>query len=322
MKNLKINLLIVIFVFISNFNTFAKDYKEIDDIIEEYPSHFSQPLKLAEIINRDFSLEDEKARAIYTWMAMHIKYDVKQLKSGKKQIKYSFSSEEERLQKEQEILLEIAGKTLRSKKAVCEGYASLYKVLCDLTAVECVMITGSTKSSELSIGKLPKSSDHKWNAVKINGEWQLIDATWGAGYGDTQTGKFVAKFTDTYFFTEPNDFYLNHYPEEEKWLLSDRTAEDFARLPYYYNYYLESEIRLDKNQNGLLKPDKEKFVEVVIDRENIGNIEYTFNRGKSFQEAQPIVKGGKSYYKIKARGSYLTILINNNAWAAFKIIRN
>jgi len=321
LKN-KITLLLIAVILLSNLMAFSKDYQNVDNKVNEYPSHFSQPSKLAELINRDFSLEDEKARAIYTWIAMHIKYDVKQLTSGKKQIKYSFSSEEERLQKEQEILLEIAGKTLRSKKAVCEGYASLYKVLCDLTSVECVMITGSTKSSELSIGKLPKTSDHKWNAVKINGEWQLIDATWGAGYGDTQTGKFVAKFTDTYFFTEPNDFFLNHYPEEEKWLLSDRTVEDFARLPYFYNYYLESEIRLVKNQNGLLKPDKEKFVEVVIDRENIGIIEYTCNRGKSFQEAQPIVKGGKSYYKIKARGSYLTILINNNAWAAFKIIRN
>ncbi len=319
---LKIGLVLGTLVCVLNLSVVCKEYNGVDEKVKEYPSHFSQPKKLADLINNDFSLEDEKARAIYTWMALNIKYDVKGLKSNKKQIKYSFSSEEERIRKEQEIVMDIATKTLKSKKGVCEGYSSLFKVLCEMTMVECEMIVGSTKSSELDIGILPKYSDHKWNAVKINGEWKLVDATWGAGYSNSQTGKFVAKYTDIYFFTDPDDFFLNHFPEDEKWLLTNKTAEDFSQLPYFYEYYLESKIKLDDNQLGLLKRSNDGYVSVVIEGENIGNIEYTFNRGKSFQDAQAVVKQGNSHYKIKARGSYITILINNNAWAAFKVIRN
>lgn len=317
---IKIVLLFVVVFFGSNMVAFSKDYKSVDEKVKEYPSNFSKVKKIADLINSDFSSDDDKARAIYAWIAMNIKYDIKQLNRNKKQIKYSFSSEEERIRKEQEIVMDIATKTLKSKKGVCEGYSSLYKVLCDMTRVECEMIAGSTKSSEMDIGKLPEYSDHKWNAIKINGEWKLIDVTWGSGYGDSQTGKFVANYTDIYFFTNPDDFFLNHFPEEEKWLLTDKTAEDFAKLPYFYDYYLESGIELHEPINGLLNPSHDKYLNVIIDGEDVGIIEYTFDRGKSYNNAQPTIKNGKAIYKIKARGKYMTILIDNRAWAAFKII--
>ncbi|MDR1565604.1 MAG: hypothetical protein LBS74_11670 [Oscillospiraceae bacterium] len=52
-------------------------------------------------------------------------------------------------------------------EAVCSGYAPAFKLLLNLSGIECVTVTGTGKGQ-----------GHMWNAARINGEWYQVDTTW------------------------------------------------------------------------------------------------------------------------------------------------
>ena len=55
-------------------------------------------------------------------------------------------------------------------KAVCEGYAKLFQLLCYRTGINATQISGTANGG-----------GHMWNAVKLEGDWYEIDVTWGDG---------------------------------------------------------------------------------------------------------------------------------------------
>ena len=59
-----------------------------------------------------------------------------------------------------------------AKKAVCEGYAEAFKVLCDRLGIPCALVCGTAANP--SGGQ----ENHKWNAVMLDGAWYLVDVTW------------------------------------------------------------------------------------------------------------------------------------------------
>lgn len=59
---------------------------------------------------------------------------------------------------------------LLSGYAVCKGYAEAMKLLCDLSGIECLIVTGTTKNNGRTTG-------HAWNMVKIDGEYYHVDVT-------------------------------------------------------------------------------------------------------------------------------------------------
>ncbi|HAN20709.1 MAG TPA: hypothetical protein DCP51_03395 [Clostridiales bacterium] len=57
-------------------------------------------------------------------------------------------------------------------RAVCEGYAEAFKLLCDRFNVPCTLIIGDGVTSS-------KTEAHMWNYVQMeNGKWYGIDVTW------------------------------------------------------------------------------------------------------------------------------------------------
>ena len=52
-------------------------------------------------------------------------------------------------------------------KAVCEGYAKLFQYLCYRTGIHATQISG-----------IADGGGHMWNAVKLDGDWYELDATW------------------------------------------------------------------------------------------------------------------------------------------------
>jgi transglutaminase/protease-like cytokinesis protein 3 len=87
------------------------------------------------------------------------------------------------------------------------------------------------------------TKDHAWNAVQINGQWQLLDATWGAGYAD-DSRHYVRSFDDFWFLTPPSQFVYTHYPDDASWQLLKPTVPvaEVALYPVlktsYFNYGL------------------------------------------------------------------------------------
>ena len=308
---------IITLIILSSLTVFSQDYKRVDEIVKTYPSSFNKLEKLADLINTDFKTPEEKARAIYTWIALNVTYGVDKKQTS---IQYTYKTQEEKLEKEQKIKEDLALKTLKSKKAVCEGYATLFKLLCDLTSIECEIIRGSSKTLNRDIGKLPKITDHAWNAVKINGDWKLIDATWGAGYINANRGNYVQDFTDVYFFTDPETFYLNHFPENHDWLLIKKTEKEFASLPLYYRHYFVSDIKLIEPQNGIIKRRNGKSIQIVMRNSRDAAVSFNFNNEKKAQKIEPRIDGDLCYYEIKpGKGMYLTIYVNNDAFVGYKM---
>lgn len=60
-----------------------------------------------------------------------------------------------------------------------------------------------------------KKSNHAWNAVNINGTWQLLDCTWGDLSSESK--EFNLTHRNFYFCAKPELFIFTHFPENKKW---------------------------------------------------------------------------------------------------------
>ncbi len=59
-------------------------------------------------------------------------------------------------------------------ESVCEGYAKAMKVICDREGIPCILVNGTSYTSENDGG-----GAHMWNYVQMeDGKWYAIDATW------------------------------------------------------------------------------------------------------------------------------------------------
>lgn len=305
----------------------AQDYSHVDQIVSKYPKSYSKAEDLADKINIDFTKEEEKARAIFYWIATNVKYDVKAYFSQRndRPVAYSFKSQEEKLAKQRQFKLDFALNALKSKKAVCQGYTALFDHLAALTNLESVTVTGTSKTNPTQIGKLPGASDHAWNAVKINGEWKLVEPTWASGVVDGAKRIFIPKFNDGYFFTPPHIFAFTHFPDDKKWLLGNLTEQQFAESPLYYGEYIQASYTILSPNTGIF--DLKKFNVVPFKIENLNpedQVTYVFSRFKKVE--LPVLKrnGKNTEFNIQLPSNatgYLTIYINNKGIAVYKIIR-
>ncbi|OAD90681.1 hypothetical protein A7A78_05410 [Aequorivita soesokkakensis] len=185
------------------FNCFAQigavignDTEQRDYISIKKPAFSTE--KLAFAITKDAIADTDKVRAIYEWITSNISYD-NELRLSAKLQKEIYTSEEN-----------IIKNVLERKMALCGGYAFLFKSLCENVGISAEVIHGFTKDYSGKIRKV-KQPNHTWNAVKLNGKWQLLDITWAISYGSKSS-------TDDYWYlTKPADFIYTHYPEDAKW---------------------------------------------------------------------------------------------------------
>ena len=148
----------------------AQDFSRVDVLVKSYP-RYTSPQKLVDQINQDFSDDTSKVRAAFIWLTQNISYDLEKFYKPQKTIEFRYFSEEERLQKIQNIKDKIVDDAFLTKMGVCEEYAQSFKKVCDLLQIETVIIKGYARNSSNEIGVIPKGSNHAWNAVKINNKW-------------------------------------------------------------------------------------------------------------------------------------------------------
>ena len=91
--------------------------------------------------------------------------------------------------------------TINSREGVCQDYAELFIALCELSSIENNYVTGDGKTSTEDIGFY--TSNHAWNIVKVNEQYQIYDLTWAAGGYDNETNTFEKKFNPQYFNADP-----------------------------------------------------------------------------------------------------------------------
>jgi hypothetical protein len=187
---------------------------------------------LAGYLTRPARTDRERALAIYCWIASNIVYDSSTFGSAP-------GSEE----------------VLRTRRAVCEGYAVLFEALAEAAGLKAEVIHGDAKGVGPAAAVGPDGLvSHAWNVVFIAGKWELVDATFGAGRRE-EDGRWVRAYTDHYFLTSPEVFGYDHLPEEARWQLVGRplSREEFLKRVKVLPPFFEFGLRLDGPVEGRIE---------------------------------------------------------------------
>ncbi|MEY4904301.1 MAG: hypothetical protein RLZZ292_2116 [Bacteroidota bacterium] len=178
----------------------AQDFAALDKYAQNAPDDAAKSIPvLANYLGKKADTELEKVRGAFAWMAFHVEYDHDVI-----DLKLLATSQNTAWQKAEMVL--------KRRTGVCEGYANLFKALCNVWKIDCYFVTGLVKQGDGSVPDTP----HAWNSVKIDDEWHLLDVTWGATPSQTTN-----TIDERYFLTDATIFIKNHYPDDPMWQLSD-----------------------------------------------------------------------------------------------------
>lgn len=195
--------------------------------------------QIASYINSNFSTAKEKTRAIFIWVASTIQYDIDNM--------FAINFYEK---KEDKI-----AKPLRTRKGICENYASLFTDICLKSGIKSFVIEGYTKQNGFT-DYIP----HAWSAALIDSSWFLFDPTWGSGY--VNGGKFFKKINNDYYKVNPETLIKSHMPFDYLW--------QFLNYPVSNQQFYEGKTQQNKanpyfNFNDTLRVyEKQNHIEQLI----------------------------------------------------------
>lgn len=225
-------------------------YEQIDKHAIRAPKHLEHSSQtLAAYLIEPAKNDREKARAIYRWITHNIAYDDEGFFRG------------------QTGDLSPDG-VLRNRRAVCEGYAGLFKRLGQLAGLEVEIISGYSKGYSYAVDG-NDSINHAWNAVKIDEQWQLIDTTWGAGYLDEKKKRFIRLFQDHYFLTPPEQFIYDHFPKQTRWQLQQPpiSKSDYDRQVYLRPAFFRTGLLVGSHPQGTIKTQNQIMITLRAPKE-------------------------------------------------------
>lgn len=314
--------ILIVLAFLAN-KSFSQDYSSVDPIVDNYPQYGLTLDDLVASIKKDFSKDDEKARAVFRWVTTKISFDIALAEEMdyKSLRAFSYTTDAEKKVKEKKFKKELLAETFASRKTVCHGYAVLVEYLCEKLNIETEVITGTLKGDPSEIGKLPTVVNHAWNAVKINDEWKFIDATLGAGFVSSNSGLFKFDYNEGYFFTKPELFFLNHFPLNEKWLLIAKTKNDFAKSPFYFSNYIKYNYQIEGSTSGIYSKKQANFTFTVKGIDEYDTVQYALNSGnnqKIVLEQNPSKEFVIDLSTVS--DDYLSLFINDRIMVVYKIV--
>lgn len=238
-------------------------------------------IKLSKEITSGLENDYDKAKAIHDWVCKNIWYDFDAYKGNSD---YGDTS---------------ALGTLRSKKSVCQGYASLTAALLRASEIPAKFVIGNAlgidSDKEWSSDVLSSNeTNHAWNEVYIDSRWISIDTTWDSDNvyenGKFSTGTGLSGYT--YFDPTISSFSLDHmlvdYQEEiSNWWIDEDKNE------YYVN---DKGLEL----KGLHKID---------------GLKYYFNSSGVMQKGWQTINGKKYYFnKDGAMAQNITLVIDGKKY--------
>ncbi|HTO92755.1 MAG TPA: transglutaminase domain-containing protein [Bacteroidota bacterium] len=226
------------------------DYRAADERALKAPSSVSGSTRtLAEWLTKTCRTDREKCRAIFRWITANISYDADAFFSGR-------------------TSSGTAQDALRTRRGVCEGYASLFTELCRKGGLTVEEIPGFAKGYGYRPGESPAlKPNHSWNAVRLDDRWELIDCTWGAGYiGDDR--RFHRQFNPHYFLTPAGEFIYDHFPENSRWQLLDppRSRDAYEHTVYVKPSFFALGFSVGENGAGTIETEGELTLRIQVSR--------------------------------------------------------
>jgi hypothetical protein len=247
------------------------NFSYIDRKVQSIYSLF--PDSLSYQLTSGYNTDLEKLRSIFRWITDNIAYKTRSYSFYKKSRQRIETKELEDSAYESKPLNErIAIDVLKQKEAVCDGYARLFKVLCDYAGLRSEIITGYAKTNMQQMGS-QFQPNHRWNAVLIDSTWHLLDVTWASGFISYTGDQFVKAYDDYYFLTPPEDFIRDHYPEDYRWvLLSDPpTLREFYRTPFKHSAFSKYSVSSFVPAKGIIEASIGDTVSIELTMADIEN---------------------------------------------------
>ena len=158
-------------IFVSNHSCFAQEYGEVDAKVAQLGRLDSLNVaRIADTVSRSFPDRQQKARAIFYWIANNIEPDLRATKGNDNK----------------KILPELV---IVSRKATPLGYATLVQEMMSRVNIRCLTVDGYVKRNAGDIGNPPDEFNHAWNVVQLGqsaDEWYYVDAFMAAGSIDSK----------------------------------------------------------------------------------------------------------------------------------------
>lgn len=306
----------------------SQNFEEVDQKVLRYPD-FTSIKDLGIRIQNDFSEDTARVRAAFVWLTHAIRYEQIGEEEELRTQRISYSSETEKQDAIEDLVWIKINKAFELRKGVCIDFSLMLHALIQEFGLSSKIITGVGKTEVKRIDRTPKYRNHSWNAVKLQGVWKLMDATWAAGYVDTQSNLFVRKFDDHYFFTEPADFIRHHLPANEAWQLLEEPMEasTFFEAPVYLPEFCGKGITLAPQTSGILtlSKDSENYIAFeTLPREHL--MHYSINGSKEVKRLG-LRKNENNTYTTRIRlrkrfnrqYDYVTVFMNEEPILNFKI---
>lgn len=236
----------------------AKQYSKSELVLEDIVHYLIQPA----------GNESEKAEVLFYWIAHNIDYDTEGYVSK------SYLTNKDNI--------------LKRKKGVCQDYAELYKSMCNLAKIECYVISGYAKGYGYSKENIFPNTNHAWNVVKVDGEFKLVDTTWGSGSVMSTSGKltYIRELDLENILVKPGKFSERHLPADPRWQLLAKpismkrfvTHEDFddmcVNIPIEYDFIdsIKTYKALDRNDQHIAKylsrykfhPTQKNLIQLIV----------------------------------------------------------
>lgn len=222
------------------------------------------PDTLAEKLTLPFTTDLEKVRAIFTWTTKNIAYNTGIFTYSRKNRNTSFPFDPTDTISVWKSAHEMTAlRVLHRRVAVCDGYAKLFKTLCDYAGIPCEVISGYAKCHVEKNEKF--RTNHTWNAVMIDGKWYLLDVTWASGYVN-YANQFVQQTDESYFLPDPERFIRDHYPDDLRWTLLERppVLREFHFSPYKCKSFVKYTLQVPASSNGIIEAEEGDTVTIEL----------------------------------------------------------
>ncbi|TSJ41214.1 hypothetical protein FO442_14985 [Fluviicola chungangensis] len=175
--------------------------------------------KVVRLMQDSCKTELERVYTIYTYIAGYYKYDLNRLKLiYKREIK-------------RELYL---SEVIKKKKGVCGDFSNLFATLCDSLDIGCYRVSGYSRNFNLFHPVRKNYYNHSWNVVRVDGNWYLLDVTFGMQHFTKK--KFDKERIDYEFlFTDPITFGIRHLPADPGFQLVTRQR---SYTDFRYHHFL------------------------------------------------------------------------------------
>ncbi|HBE19286.1 MAG TPA: hypothetical protein DEG17_20795 [Cyanobacteria bacterium UBA11149] len=229
-----------------------------------------------------------KIKALHDYVISRVTYDLDVLKTGRRP-----------RQDAQTVFL--------THKGVCEGYANLFKALGQAIGIDVVYILGKIRQDLAPVDVIPENirllksnydwTNHAWNAVKVEGNWQLVDTTWD----DTNSGNSAESYHGNYLMLPPKAMIMSHLPQQEDWQLLHKVETDtsFEKQPILAPQFFAENLTIVSPTEYQTTIEKTAIIDIILPPNYPKKIVAMFSRIKEKETEFPLWKLPKQEEKPK-----------------------